>query len=484
MINIQTEIPLVYDGFRGFCHNNIVFIHIKDTAKILDLIYMNGYDEKGNPRLYTDWIRLHERYVCAKDFILRNHIIDPLYPEDYVPTNKKGPKSKHATKLPTYVHELIFLEMAKMGNYNSAKGSGVVDRFTFVKSVIKEFRKMGNEKVANRDLPLYERGKSNMSKNIGIIRTWNNSKTGLEYKVIYLNNTIFIERKAAAIQLGLVSVRTNRNNKTFIRWDSMRKYYKMAICELGMSENESGHTITVGEYQPNCGVNEKEIPEYIHQAIIISMANILNNEVAKQFRRDITSIIVPYFQQHAANDEICKVDFLAGMQAATNWKMREDLRGIPYEYNNYIYKTMVAMFDYVCNIRIWPDEYLLEELMKEVSDFDENKRRYLQAVIDNRLQVMMATGQRDMSSVTYRDYLGIFSIHLYELTGKIFYVLNQFIRESETTRRNINNEDQSQKYNKDGKPLKTVVEFVCDNPFTEQREELARIKRKNNEKEQ
>ena len=169
------------------------------------------------------------------------------------------------------------------------------------------------------------------------------------------------------------------------------------------------------------------------------------------------------------------------MQGANSWKQREELNHIPNEYNNFTYFNMLSVFEYVCKIRNCPAEDVLEELLKELSEFNIEKRKYLQRLVDNRIGVLISTGKRDTSPITYRDYLGVFSIFLYEVSGKICFILNQFIREAETTRKNHNESlnNQSQEYNKDGKPLKTVVEFVFDNPFTEERESRHNITNRN-----
>lgn len=204
MINADEHEILWYKGFRAFAHNSIVFVYIEDVTKLLDLNYMNGYDELGKPRIYTDWLRLHTIYECGKTFATKTNILDPLYPEDYIPKNKKGPKSKYAMQLPTYVYETIFLEMAKIGNYNSAGGSGVVDRFLYVQSVLDEFRKQAGIKLSHQDGTgtvahadvMLQNGGNMMSKNINYIKSnWENSVTGYQYEVLYKDNHVYIERK-------------------------------------------------------------------------------------------------------------------------------------------------------------------------------------------------------------------------------------------------------------------------------------------------
>lgn len=491
MINTDEHEILWYKGFRAFAHNSIVFVYIEDVAKLLDLNYMNGYDELGKPRIYTDWLRLHTIYHCGKTFATKTNVLDPLYPEDYIPKNKKGPKSKYAMQLPTYVHETIFLEMAKIGNYNSAGGSGVVDRFLYVQSVLDEFRKQagiklshldgdilgqqdGQDKVAHLDVPPQNGGNIMNKKKPYIRSNWENSVTGYQYEVVYKDNHVYIERTACAIQLGLIGIRTNRNNKKFIRWDQMRKFFKMAICELGLEENESGYTASHKEYQPNCGINEKEIPQYILESVIIAMANLLNNETAKQFRRDINNIIIPFFRQNASEDDIAKVKFLQGLQPIQNWKAREQIGQVPNEYNNYAYNNLVGMFEHVTVLRCWPAEYVLEDLLDALSNNNSSKRDQIHHVVDSTIAEWCRNRIRDSSvPMTYRDYFAVFSNKMHDMCNLSVMILNKYIMDAEEYRKMVNERmnKASEKYNAENKPLKTVIEFVYNKNFNDQNEQ-------------
>ena len=201
MIDLRNVDIRPINGILGFCYNETVYIHIESCANILNLKYVDGFNSEGIPRYYIDWKRLHERYACSKELVIGDHKIDNLYPEDYVPKNKIGPKSKHAMRLPTFVHEEIFLKMASFGNYNSAKGSGVIDRYKYIEYIINQFKGC-NTGVA----PCISKGEIKMKPNknaINLIDTFTNPNDGSKYQVLYRENKLYIEKKAAAHQLGL-----------------------------------------------------------------------------------------------------------------------------------------------------------------------------------------------------------------------------------------------------------------------------------------
>lgn len=254
----------------------------------------------------------------------------------------------------------------------------------------------------------------------------------------------------------------------------MRKFFKMAICELGLEENESGHTISNEEYQPNCGINEKEIPQYILESVVIAMANLLNNETAKQFRRDINNIIIPFFRQNASEDDIAKVKFLQGFQPIQNWKAREQIGQIPNEYNNYAYNNLVGMFEHVTVLRCWPAEYVLEDLLNTLSNNNSINRDNIHRVVDSTIAEWCRNGIRDFSApMTYRDYFAVFSNKMHDICNLAVMILNKYIMDAEDYRRMVNERmnKASEKYNTENKPLKTVIEFVYNKNFNDQNEQ-------------
>ena len=310
-----------------------------------------------------------------------------------------------------------------------------------------------NEKVSQKVVTLLDGEQEKVSPQMGtLLKEARFQDFKIEYGGYIVHTMSYIDEiyvltRDVGVLVGLGIIRNDRSSNTYsVRWNNFFSYYSKYCEENKLSYQQTGIDVNIPRIKTNHqSPLELKIPEYLNTKTIFGIANMLDNDIAREFRNDLNNTIIPFFINQSTSEDMNGLRIFGGSGNDIRKNMIQNNSSDPNSVNWFQVEMFSQAISRIALFRNLPEDDVLSHLYEEIKKHEPNIDSFIEQ--DEKHELLHTV-------CSYSN--------LAQLTASLL-IHDLYKAAAERNKMNKQQQEYLSRFQID-KPLKTVVEFSI--PYT------------------